>query len=197
MRPSPPYKREVSSRSSGALPSTFESRRNRSQRPTFIRQTLARMEPLRVSICTVTGSPLRPDRRFHGQLIDIRLEVFFLLPAVAIQALPEVALAIKQADADQRNTQVGCALDVIAGENAQSAGIYRNRLVQSEFRGEIGHRTRPQNAGVPRAPGAVRLQILPLAAVGVVDSAVQHQFLRAALDRRQGNLSQAARWDCD
>ena len=50
----------MSSRSSGALPSTFESRRSRSQRPTFIRQTFAWIVPLRVSICTVTGSPLVP-----------------------------------------------------------------------------------------------------------------------------------------
>ena len=59
-RPSPPYKREVNSLSSGAFPGTLESSRSRSHRPTFNRHTLARNEPLRVSISTVTGSPVLP-----------------------------------------------------------------------------------------------------------------------------------------
>src|SRR5262249_41223686 len=40
------------------------------------------------------------DRQLHRQLIHIGLEILFLLPAVAIEPLPEVTLAIKQADAD-------------------------------------------------------------------------------------------------
>ncbi len=60
IRLSPPYRREVSSRSSGAFPGTLESRRSRSQRPTFMRQTLARIGPLWVSTSTMTGSPLAP-----------------------------------------------------------------------------------------------------------------------------------------
>ncbi len=59
-RPSPPYSRDVSSRSSGELPSTFESSRRRSHRPTRARHTLALMAEPRVSICTVMSSPLRP-----------------------------------------------------------------------------------------------------------------------------------------
>src|SRR5437762_12109606 len=47
-----------------------------------------------------------------------------------------------------------------------------------------------QDARVPRSPGAVRAKILLLAAVRVIDPAVEHQFLGAALDSRQGNLCQ-------
>ncbi len=189
-RPSPPYNREVSSRSSGAFPSTFESSSNRSQRPTFIAPHLrangaaARLDLHRDRLA------LGPDGRLHGQLVDVGRQIFFLLPAVAVQPLAEISLAVKQADADQRNTQVGRALDVIAGQHAESAGINGNRLVQAEFGGEIRDRTRPQNARVPRSPGAVRLEIFPLAAVGVIDSAVQHQFPRAPLNRRQRHLPQ-------
>ncbi len=140
---------------------------------------------------------VRSDRRFHGQLVDIGLEVFFLLPAGAIQALAEISLAVEQADADQRNVQIGRALDVIAGQHAQAAGIFRNGLVQAEFGGEIGHRTRPQNAGVPGSPGAVRVEIFALAAIGVVDAAVQHQFAGAAFHRRQRNFREQRNRDCD
>ena len=101
---------------------------------------------------TMTGSPSVPMAGFHRQLVDVGLEIFFLLPAVAIQMLPEIALAVKQADADQRNVEVGGALDVIAGEHAQAAGIDRHRFVQAELGGEIRHRTRPQHAGVSWRP---------------------------------------------
>ena len=45
------------------------------------------------------------DGGFHGQLVDVGLEIFFLLPAVAIEPLAEISLAVKQSDADQRNVQ--------------------------------------------------------------------------------------------
>ena len=188
MRESPPYRREVSSRSSGWLPSMLESSRSRSQRPTFMRQTFARMDPPRVSTCTVTGSPFGPMAASMGSLIDIGLDVFFLLPAGAIEALAEISLAVKQSDADQRNTQVGSALDVIAGQHAEAAGVFRNRNVQAEFGGEVRHRPRPQNAGMPGSPGAVRVEILALAAIGIVDAAVQHQFTGAPFHHGQRNL---------
>src|ERR1700693_4723324 len=103
---------------------------------------------------------------------------------------PKIPLVIKQADTDQRNTQVRCALEVIAGEDAQSARVYRKRLVQPEFGREIGHWTRSKNTRMPRSPGSVSPEILPLAAVGIVNPAVQHQLSRATLDLRQGNLCQ-------
>ena len=38
------------------------------------------------------------------------------------------------------------------------------------------------------APGAIRFEIFALTAVGVIDSTVQHQLLRAPLDAVQRNL---------
>ena len=86
---------------------------------------------------------------------------------------------------------------MVAGQHAQAAGINGQRFVQPELGGEIGDRARPQHAGVRRAPGAVGVQILLLAAVDIVDAAVQHQFRGAALDLVQRNLARAARWDSD
>ena len=124
------------------------------------------------------------DRRFHRQFVDVGLEILFLLPAVVIEPLAEVTLTVKQADADQRDIEIRGALDVIAGEHAESAGIDRNRFVQAELGGKIGDRARPQHAGVGRPPGAIRLEIFLLAPVGVIDPAVQHQFAGAPLDLR-------------
>src|SRR6266581_9085392 len=128
---------------------------------------------------------VRADRRFHGQLADIGLDIFFLLPASAVETLAEISLAIEQADCDQGNSQVGGALDVIACEYAEPARIFRDRNVQTEFGGEIRHRTGPQDAGMSCPPGAVGVEIFPLAAVGVIDPAVQHQFASATLNHCQ------------
>jgi hypothetical protein len=73
------------------------------------------------------------DGNLHGLLADIGLQIFFLLPAVGIEALAEVTVAVKDADADQWDIQVGGALDVIARENAQATGIDRTRFMQAEF----------------------------------------------------------------
>ncbi len=118
------------------------------------------------------------------------MQILFLLPALAIQALAEVALAVEQADSDQRNIEVGRALDVIAGEHAQAARVNRQRFVQPELGREVRHRPRPQNAGMRGAPGAIGAQILLLAAIGVIDAAVQHQLAGAALELRQRNFGQ-------
>jgi len=105
-----------------------------------------------------------------------------VLPAIAIEALAEVSLAIKQAHANQRDSEVGGALDVIAGENSKSAGIHRKRFVHAKFGGEISHGTRSQNTGVPRAPSSLRLFILTQAAIGIVDPAVQDEFRSARFE---------------
>jgi len=118
------------------------------------------------------------------------VQVLFLLPALAIQVLPEVALAVEQAHSDERNVEIGRALDVIARQHPQAARVNRQRLVQPEFGRKISHRTRPQNPGVRRAPGAIGAQILLLAAIGVIDAAVQDQFARALLQFRQGEFGQ-------
>ena len=62
--------------------------------------------------------------------------------------------------------------------------------MQSELSGKISYWPRPQNSGMPGAPGAVGLEIFALAAESVVDAAVKHQFPRAALDLRERNLCQ-------
>ena len=143
---SPPYRREVSSRSSGALPSTSESSRRRSRRPTFTRQTLARIRPLRVSISTTTGRPSLPIATSIGIWLTSVFKIFFPLPSAEIEPLAEISLAIKQANADQRNIQVGGALDVIAGQHAQAAGVNRAAIRAC--------RTRPKNR--PRDAAAAR-----------------------------------------
>ena len=60
--------------------------------------------------------------------------------------------------------------------------------MQAEFGGEVGHRAGAENSGIARAPGAILLQVFELAAIGVVDAAVEHQLGGAALELRQRDL---------
>src|ERR1700687_3468275 len=121
-------------------------------------------------------SAIFPNGRFHRKLAYVGLEVLFVLPAVAIETLAEISLAIKQAHANQRDPEIGSALDVIAGQNSKSTGIHRKRLVHAKLRGEISHGTRSQHTRVARAPGSLRIFVLTQATIGVVDPAVQNEF---------------------
>ena len=78
-----------------------------------------------------------------------------------VEPLAEVALVVVQADADERNAEIRCALDVVAGENAEAARVDRQRFVQPELGREIGDRPRPQHAGMARAPGVRRAADTP------------------------------------
>lgn len=49
--------------------------------------------------------------------------VVLLLPAVAGQALAEVAVAVEQADPDERHAEVAGGLEVVSGEDAEAAGV--------------------------------------------------------------------------
>ena len=120
----------------------------------------------------------RPDR----QLTVIERQVVFVLPAVDVEPLPEVALVVVEPDADERDAEVRRALDVVARQDAEAARVDGQRLVNAELRGEIGDGPRPQHAGMARAPRPPRLQVLQHPAVTVVDAAVQRQLRRPFLD---------------
>ena len=79
------------------------------------------------------GVENRRDRRG----CQIERVVHVLLPAIDIDALVEVAVAIEQPDADQRQTQIGRRFAMVTGEHAESSGIDRHRRVQSELSAEI------------------------------------------------------------
>ncbi len=113
------------------------------------------------------------ERGLHRQQPVIDVEVVLVLPAVPVQPLPEVPLVVVQPDPDQRDPEIGGALDVIAGEDPQAARVNRQRLVQAEFGGEVRHRPRPQDARVPRAPSVLRVEVLLHPAMRVADAAVQ------------------------
>ena len=62
------------------------------------------------------------------------------LPAVGVQRLVEVALAIQQPDRHQRQAEVAGRLEMIAGEHPETAGVLLQGLRQTELGREVGDR---------------------------------------------------------
>ena len=87
------------------------------------------------------------------QPVGVEHRVVLLLPAVAVQALAEVAGLVEQADAHDRHADVGGRLEVVAGEDAQAAGVLRQRRGDAELGAEVGdrRRARPRPAPGPTA----------------------------------------------
>ena len=76
----------------------------------------------------------------QGQRQPVRIQdrIGFLLPGVAGQGLLEIAGLVEQADADQRHAQVRGCLQVVAGKDAEAAGVLRQHLGDAELGGEVG-----------------------------------------------------------
>jgi hypothetical protein len=64
-----------------------------------------------------------------GQAVRVEHGVVLLLPALPGQRLAEVPAAVQQAHADDGDTEVGGRLEVVAGQDAQAAGVLRQRAV--------------------------------------------------------------------
>ena len=106
----------------------------------------------------------------HGEPGGVEVVVRLLLPAVRVEGLGEVPLAVKQPDTHQRDTQVGGALEVIARQDPQPPRVDRERFVQPEFSREIHGGPLPQHPGVRRPPGVERGLVLAPPAIRPVDA---------------------------
>ena len=60
------------------------------------------------------------------------------LPAVAVEALAEVPGLVEQAHSHDRHADVGRRLEVVAGEDAEAAGVLRQGRRDTELRAEVG-----------------------------------------------------------
>ena len=78
-----------------------------------------------------------PFDRLEGHRVRVELHVALALPAVGVELLAEVALAVEQADADERDAERRRRLQVVAGEHAEAAGVLRDRLGDAELGREV------------------------------------------------------------
>ena len=82
-----------------------------------------------------------------GRALGIGVDPVLVLPAAGVDALAEVALAVEQADGDERQRPVRGLLQDVAGERPEAAGVDGQRAVHAvlgaeEGRGAVGRRGR-------------------------------------------------------
>ncbi len=61
-----------------------------------------------------------------------------LLPAISRERLDEVAAAVEQPDADDRDAEIAGCLQVVTGEDSEPAAVLRQRLGDAELGREVG-----------------------------------------------------------
>ena len=101
------------------------------------------------------------QREGHG----VRVEggELLLLPAVEAEPLAEVAVAVEEADADEGHAEVGGRLQVVAGQDAEAAGVLGDGLGDAELGREVGHlaqRAARRPALEPAGAGEVAVELV-------------------------------------
>ena len=108
-------------------------------RPTCARHTWAcRVRPSGSGTVMTDGRAVGLAQQLERQAVRVERGVVLELPAVGRQALREVAGAVEQPDADQRDAEVGGGLEVVTGQDAEAAGVLRQHLGDAELGGEVG-----------------------------------------------------------
>ena len=87
---------------------------------------------------TWAGVPSASRSRLTGSSLGSRTRIVLLLPAVAGQGLAEVAVPVEQPDADQRYAEVAGGLEMVAGEDAEAAGVLGQGGGDAELGREVG-----------------------------------------------------------
>src|SRR5574341_2641641 len=73
-----------------------------------------------------------------GRLLPVEGRVFGFLPAFWADPLTEVSLWVHETKTDERDPEVARFLAVVTCKDTQAATVYRDRVVKSELRREIG-----------------------------------------------------------
>ena len=76
---------------------------------------------------------------FGGEhLLGLPLHLGFVLLPVRVQRLREVALSVQKGDGDHGNVEIGGGAKGVTGENAESATVRWDRLLEADLHGEVG-----------------------------------------------------------
>ena len=111
------------------------------------------------------GAVLLAQQR-EGEFVRIEDRVLLLLPAVPREGLAEVAVPVEEPDADEGDAEVAGRLEVVAGEDAEAAGVLRQRRGDPELGREVADGGGQVPAAVPPGARAVAL-LVPAGAVQI------------------------------
>src|SRR5205823_7308055 len=93
-------------------------------------------------------------------MIKILIEINGFLTAFLIDLLPEIAVPIQQTNRNEIQIEIASRFAMVASEDAQAAGVIRDRLVKTKFGGEIGNGIFDRAASAGLSVGIVSSEIL-------------------------------------
>ena len=114
----------------------------------------------------------------NREVVEILIQAHGLLRAVAIDLLLEIAVAIKQTDRDEVEVEIARRFAMIAGKNAETAGVIRNRFVKTELGRKIGDRALERTAVALLSVGVRAREIIAKRAVHLGQLAQEIVILR-------------------
>ncbi len=86
------------------------------------------------------------------QLRQVVVRVGVLLVTVRVDRLAEVPMLVQQTDADERHGHVARRLDVVTGQNTETAGVDAQALVEAVLGAEVAYRALHRGAVFPVEP---------------------------------------------
>ena len=104
----------------------------------------------------------------EGQSVGVQHGIGLLLPALAVQALAEVARRVEEPHPDDRHPDVGGGLEVVTGEDPQATGILRQRGGDAELGAEVGDGRGHLPVGLLAAPLLVPAVLTDIAVQGLL-----------------------------
>ena len=134
--PSPTYRREVIQRSATSFSGRSASSSSSGTRPTSTRQICATRSRSPERDGDRDGLAVLAGDERAGHAVGVRVDPVLVLPAGGVDALAEVAVAVHQADGDERQRPVGGLLEDVAGEHAEAARVDGQRPVDGVLRAE-------------------------------------------------------------
>ena len=114
----------------------------------------------------------------NRQVMKILVQADRMLDAFLVDLLLEIAVPIEQADRDKIQVEIAGGLAMVARENAEAAGVIRDRFVEAELGGEIGDRFFNSVARSGFSVGVFPRQIIPVGVVHFLQFAQEILVLR-------------------
>ena len=74
----------------------------------------------------------------HGESVEVVERRAFLLPAIGVEVLLKITALVEKADAGEGEVGIAGAFHVIAGEEAEAAGVNLHAIEQAVLHGKVG-----------------------------------------------------------
>src|SRR5207249_89960 len=112
----------------------------------------------------------------NRQVMKILVQADRVLDAVLVDLLLEIPVPIKEPDRDKIQVEIAGRFTMVAGENAEAAGIVRDRFVKTKLGRELGDRLFKTVARL--SVGVLAREIIPVGLVHLFELTEEILVLR-------------------